>query len=605
MPLLPERFDLPRSEGVRDAPGSARRKSITTARTISMSVLFNPPRARPLVPESLSQAGIEPHRRGFLLPALCAVAILILAGPPFLRMPLTNDAALFDLQARLLRDGGVLYRDILEPNLPGVVWLHVLVRSLFGESSEVLRLFDLAVFGGIVALAAGLLRRAGAPARAGGWFALLALLFYLSISEWCHCQRDMWMLLPALGALTMRARQTSRRLESVDAAPAAGLFGWSLLEGLLWGAGVWIKPYVALPGLAVWVVSQRLVRRPKYLLFDTGGLLAGGLLAGALGVAWLVHAGAGEAFTATLTDWNPRYFQAGRENWTRARLIAMEVRLWPWALLHLVAAPLALKALWRSMRRPGIGIAPLIDASVTPPLLASFYLAWCAQAFCLQHLFDYVHAPPLLLALLVATSQLCADPQRHPRPLIRLAAMSFAVLAIIASPLLRSDRLQAWPQCVSGPNSPRLQDRLAHFDNPDREDLARIAEFLRRSAVHDRDVCFYNSDFVSMYQALGLRPPTRYVYVCELLVFFPERSREIEDALQQSGHRFVVTDLVSCGLPRALAEEIGPDGPLAPPPAYQRMATGSYPWSLPVVYRAGTYLVHRVDSSVAETARHH
>ena len=41
--------------------------------------------------------------------------------------------------------GDVLYRDALENNLPGMLWLHVAVRSLLGWSSEVLRLVDLLV----------------------------------------------------------------------------------------------------------------------------------------------------------------------------------------------------------------------------------------------------------------------------------------------------------------------------------------------------------------------------------------------------------------------------------------------------------------------------
>src|SRR5581483_4351069 len=85
---------------------------------------------------------------------LTVFAILIL--PQFVRMPLTNDAEMYDLQAHLLRQGGVLYRDVLEPNLPGVVWVHYMVRSLFGERSEALKFFDLAVFAGILVCAAKL-----------------------------------------------------------------------------------------------------------------------------------------------------------------------------------------------------------------------------------------------------------------------------------------------------------------------------------------------------------------------------------------------------------------------------------------------------------------
>ncbi len=77
---------------------------------------------------------------GVLFLAFCGYAV-----PLFLRMPLTNDAQMYDLQVRLLHQGGVLYRDILEPNLPGVVWIQSLVRNAVGWSSEALRAFDLLV----------------------------------------------------------------------------------------------------------------------------------------------------------------------------------------------------------------------------------------------------------------------------------------------------------------------------------------------------------------------------------------------------------------------------------------------------------------------------
>lgn len=559
-----------------------------------MSVVFNPRRA--VAPVRSAATGPAPARSSHgLLPALlCGLALLVIGGPPFLRMPLTNDAVLFDLQARLLSEGSVLYRDILEPNLPGVVWIHRAVRGVLGDSPEALRFFDLAVVGGIIALGFTWIRRAGGTPRAATWFVVSALFFYVSISEWCHCQRDMWMLLPSLAALTLRASRTGRWLDQPAEAKTRGTFGSSMVEGLLWGIGVWIKPYVALPGLAVWVVSQLLVRRRRYFLTETIGLLIGGLVVGACGIAWLIQTGSWEAFYLTLTEWNPRYFDAGREHWTFSRSIPLVVRLWPWSMLHVFAVPLAAGALW-SACRPGFP-EPSSSMRIRAALLAAFYLAWTAQAFCLQHLFDYVHAPALLIALLFVSSRLAAAMAESPRTGWKLAACGFLLLAVIASPVLKSQRLQAWSQCVAGPNSPRLQDRLAHFQNPNREDLARVAEFLERNDVRGTDVCCYNSDLVSLYQHLCLQPPTRFVYLHELLVFFPDRRNEIETALAEGGQRFIVTDLASCGMPRNLATEIGPDGPLAPPPAYSRFRTEAYPWSHPVVFRSGTYLVHRAEA---------
>ena len=130
---------------------------------------------------------------------------LMLQVPVFLQMPLTPDAVLYDLQAHCLVQGGVLYRDIVEPNLPGVVWIHAVVRSLFGESDQVLRVFDLVIVLSITGILCRVVaartdsRRLQDASMAG--LASLLLMFYLGTSEWCHCQRDTWMLLPCLLAV--------------------------------------------------------------------------------------------------------------------------------------------------------------------------------------------------------------------------------------------------------------------------------------------------------------------------------------------------------------------------------------------------------------------
>ena len=76
------------------------------------------------------------------------ILTLVLVGsqvPIFVQQTLTPDTVLYDLQARCLLNGGVLYRDILEPNLPGIVWIHAIVRSFIGWLSMALLVFDLFV----------------------------------------------------------------------------------------------------------------------------------------------------------------------------------------------------------------------------------------------------------------------------------------------------------------------------------------------------------------------------------------------------------------------------------------------------------------------------
>lgn len=534
---------------------------------------------------------------GLAPPLLCLAALLALALPQFLRTPLTNDAVLYDLQARMVGDGAVLYRDVLEPNLPGVVWLHLGARTLLGPAAEALRSFDVGVLAVLLVWAAAFLRAARRDAKTAAWFALAATGFYLSMSEWCQTQRDAWALAPALCGLWMRRRHVELRGRA-ETEPSARRFlpASTFLEGLVWGAAVWIKPHVVIPAFGAWLAGCWFIRSRRGILCDAAWLLSGGVTAGALGIAWLVHSGSWPHFWETMREWNPGYFAAGRQLWTAPRLFATAWRMWPWFALHLVAVPLATRVVCREV--PRLSRNEMERSLPSAALLSVFYLGWLGQALFLQHLFDYVHVPAILLAILFLILYTTGGTKLSTAG--RVGWAGFALLAVLASPVLRAERLGAWTQCVAGPATPKLRDRLGHFDNPHWDDLERVAEFLRREGAAGHDVCCFNSDFVSLYSRLQLDPPTRFVYLQELLVYFPDRRGEMLEAVAASDHRFVVTDLVGCGMSPDAARQIGPAGPLGPPPGYT-VHGGVYPWCCPVVYRAGTYLVHRVDGDVGDS----
>src|SRR5262245_53244621 len=108
-------------------------------------------------PDKLAPAG---GRLGWL-----ALAILLATAVPlYLRLPLFSDLIQYDLSARVVLRGGVHYRDVFDTNLPGMVWVHMAVRSLFGWSPEAFRMADLAVVSAIVWLLVGWLRLLGRSA---------------------------------------------------------------------------------------------------------------------------------------------------------------------------------------------------------------------------------------------------------------------------------------------------------------------------------------------------------------------------------------------------------------------------------------------------------
>ena len=125
------------------------------------------------------------------------------------------------LSAWNILHGGVHYRDVFETNLPGMVWLHCLVRPIVGWSHEAIRIVDLLVIGTVVMMLTRFVKQSGIGPAGRVWFLVAAALFYLFETEFIHCQRDGWMLLPAVAAALMRVRRVAK--------PQAAY--WSILGG--------------------------------------------------------------------------------------------------------------------------------------------------------------------------------------------------------------------------------------------------------------------------------------------------------------------------------------------------------------------------------------
>src|SRR4051794_23526621 len=104
---------------------------------------------------------------------LALVALFTVALPLFVRMPVTSDVAFYDTCARVVLSGGALERDLVFLPPPGMVWSRILVRSLFGWTSEAVRLADLVIVSAIIWLLACWLRAAGLSRAARVWVAVL------------------------------------------------------------------------------------------------------------------------------------------------------------------------------------------------------------------------------------------------------------------------------------------------------------------------------------------------------------------------------------------------------------------------------------------------
>lgn len=524
------------------------------------------------------------------VPAL--ILLLLISLPIVVCMPITSDTVLYDLQAKNVFAGGVMYRDILEPNLPGAVWIHMLIRSIVGWSSELMRCFDLLIVSAACLLLAMIPRwpkfrdlKAGQYRRrlcrfdAGIPVTLLTMAaFYLSRNEWCHCQRDSWMLLPVALAATLRitshqyvssAKRTRVRLQAVA-------------EGLCWGGAFWIKPHVAITAITVFSTDLWLQRDRRSEVQRLLWVILGGILAAIPGVVWLFQSGAWPHFWEMQLNWNPEYVAAARSRRSWQRVWTTLVHFHPWWIVHILAIGRSIQVMNRAWTaRSGHDPADnqLSQQSLkTPPqaamLMAAIYLSWLAQAAFLQHSMDYIQVPPVILAIVVVSM----TEWRLPLQAKRIAAAAFAALTLIESPQLQPQKIGNWVSCYRSGSSPQLRESLACVPLPDWHHFVPVAEFLQNQHVQPGDVTCYNVHCIHFYSALHIPPSSRYVGISSLLELFPSRRSKIEHTVRHCGHRFVVADV--------LETEPIPD---------------RFPWNLPVVFQSGTFRVYGAQQQSLST----
>jgi hypothetical protein len=235
-------------------------------------------------------------------------------------------------------------------------------------------------------------------------------------------------------------------------------------------------------------------------------------------------------------------------------------------------------------------------ASSARLLLAAFYLAWLTQAYTLQHFHDYVHAPGVLLAAGVIAGLAVSTGAW------KFVSLGFLTLSLLFSPVVRAERLACWWSCVTRGSTADIRDRLAMLPGPSWRDLDRVAAYLRSLNLHDKELTCYDNNAIHLYPQLGLRPSTRFGYVAVYLDVFPDQQGTIMKALADSPQRYVVSDLSACGVSPETIRRFCGEGILKEPPPVPRRLRDAFPWSQPITFRAGPFVVHRVERPLGKAA---
>src|SRR5262249_32968440 len=152
--------------------------------------------------------------------------------------------------------------------------------------------------------------------------------------------------------------------------------------------------------------------------------------------------------------------------------------------------------------------------------------------------------------------------------------------------------LALWPRCFSGGSTAAVRAQLAVDPHVDWVHIVPVEEYLR-DKVEDGEVLGYAAATLPVYRDLGLDPPTRYIYGGVLFNFYPRRRDEIIRAMLASRQRYIVTDVDVTSLTPEQRKALPPDGECSPPYEALTSARPLFPWTYPVVFRSGRYLVHK------------
>ncbi|HSQ54214.1 MAG TPA: hypothetical protein VLM40_00600 [Gemmata sp.] len=605
--------------------------------------------------------------RSAWLPWAVTAIVLVLGVPLFLRMPLWCDLTLYDVAAKNLLDGGVHYRDIFDTNLPGFVWMLTGIRAIFGFGAFQLRCVDLVVVAAVIGLVDRIAKRGGATPTTRAWAIAGATVLYLGSAEMVHAQRDVWMALPALGAVLLRIRRAGK-----GPLPAGEQFLRSAVEGVLWGAAVWIKPHCILMAGGMWLATARRLAggarcRRVALAADFLGNIAGGAIAGLAGIAYLAASGAWPQFWEVITIWGPEYTALARSEFDRRIEQAL---FWfpPWSLWLVPSAILAVLSVvdavpWRS-ETPDDSPGPVgrilpgwlwdkdagSEARFCRAALATLYLVWAWQSLVIQRQYHYVHLTELLLMLGLWAAHRWAMPAIA---IYWLAVTSAVWLAAGNSPALREslvqigardsrpsedpdgerylmrysladpERLRLWLECWRTPLGGReehvLWDQLARIRHHEAtiswEELDEVAAFLRSRGIRDRELIAWHNSPHAIYLILGVKPGLRYLHAITFQNISDRAYSRVRAELMAAAGtaRYAISDLELPAMGESPAERariLGPPScrphdllPTGLPRAYRDV----FPFNQPAVFRSrgglGRYVMHELHPPLEDTKR--
>jgi hypothetical protein len=116
--------------------------------------------------------------------------------------------------------------------------------------------------------------------------------------------------------------------------------------------------------------------------------------------------------------------------------------------------------------------------------------------------------------------------------------------------------------------------------------------------LQDRELTVFSPSATSLYFDLDVQPSTPGLHFELLYTAFHSHTEEVRQQLNASPQRFVVSDIRFPAVVLRKTWQEPSDPPLSLPPNFPKDWAQAFPWSEPIVFRSGFYLVHQVSGPV-------
>ena len=411
-----------------------------------------------------------------------------------------RDQGIFAVVAHAITDGGAPYRDAWDFKTPGIYFVFVVARVVFGRTEHGVRALEALAFASLFPAFVILARRAIGDGRAGVIAATVAIVTHVQLEFWHTAQPESFAAVAIAWALVCGTHVTDHWKKQ--------RWIWFAM-GVLYGVSALLKPTLG-GGVAVSVgfILARTARR-RWAMAIVEPVL-GFALPIVVTLVWLARKHALDDAGQALFVFAPQYTRLSTSE--HALPISFAIACFQWATKFSLYTPVGLVAL--------AALPKLCPATRTFSLHVLGVTATILFGVALQgKFFDYHYGAALPLGALLAGLGLYKGWRYVRESIVAVAAIAIAlILSRDLRTAMRSLPGSFWDRTTLRARAAfhadervAIEDELSTIGDVDAAKNRRLAEALRARTPSGSRVFLFGFE-PSVYELAGRAPASRFIY---------------------------------------------------------------------------------------------